>query len=179
MDCVEKELLSKMHTGDINAFAEIYKRYQPLLHLEAYYKLHHHQEAQDLVQEVFASLWLRRKELIIHQSLKAYLFRSVHNLYANTVRNKITFRKYASNCSETESEESSWAFLEHKELRYRLYNAIGKITGKTCRLISQKVLLDQWNYKEIQENFNISPANARNQVSRGIKELRAILVDAE
>jgi RNA polymerase sigma-70 factor (ECF subfamily) len=179
MDCVEKELLSRMKLDDITAFTEIYKRYQHLLHLEAYYKLNHHEEAQDLVQEVFVSLWSRRKELLITQSLKAYLMRSVHNLYANVVRSKISFRKYLSNCPQPKLEDSNSIFLEHKEFHYHLYNAIGRISAKTCRLITQKVLLDQWSYTEIQDEFKVSPANARNQVSRGIKELKTFFLNPE
>ncbi|WP_157307825.1 RNA polymerase sigma factor [Chitinophaga tropicalis] len=174
MNYVDKELLSRLRLDDESAFAEIYRRYQPLLHLEAYFKLNQHEEAQDLVQEVFTSLWLRRRDIDISLSLKAYLLRSIHYQYSNIVRSRTSFRKCIAEHGTCTYTASVHPQLELKDLRTRLYKGIEHISASTCRLIVKKVLLDQWSYKEIQHEFNVTPANARNQVSRGLKELRSL-----
>ncbi|MGY0037814.1 RNA polymerase sigma factor [Pedobacter sp. NJ-S-72] len=46
--------------GDKAAFTEIYNRYKGLLYIHAYNRLRNQQEADDVVHELFASLWTKR-----------------------------------------------------------------------------------------------------------------------
>ena len=45
--------------------------------------------AEDIVQELFSSLWERRPSFASLASLKAYLYNSVHNAIANSIRHSV------------------------------------------------------------------------------------------
>ncbi len=65
------ELLCK--SSDETAFAEIYARYGRELVSEAHRKTGEKAVAEDIVQEVFVQLWLKRSRIVIDKNIRAYL----------------------------------------------------------------------------------------------------------
>ena len=57
------ELAELLKTDDSAAYTVIYNRYFHTLYVHAFQKLNDKQEAQDVVHELFAQLWNKRKEL--------------------------------------------------------------------------------------------------------------------
>src|SRR5690606_39180832 len=68
----EEHLLTLLGRDDELAFTEIYNRYWKKLYAMAYERLKSKELAEDVVHEVFTSLWQRRHEAVI-KSLNAYL----------------------------------------------------------------------------------------------------------
>lgn len=65
------ELLCK--SSDETAFAEIYARYGKEMVSEAHRKTGEKAAAEDIVQEVFVQLWLKRGRIVIDKNIRAYL----------------------------------------------------------------------------------------------------------
>src|SRR5688572_7733698 len=72
----DEELVSQIQAGNTNAFTAAYNRYWEQLLALGYYYTHSKPAAEDIVHDVFTSLWTRRREVPI-QSLKAYLATAV------------------------------------------------------------------------------------------------------
>lgn len=66
-------MVSALMGGDRNAFAEIYERYWSPLYQLAYQKVRSREIAEELVQNLFVSLWVKRGETTIRE-LRPYLF---------------------------------------------------------------------------------------------------------
>src|SRR5687767_12116847 len=86
-------LVIKIRAGDELVFTEIYHRYRKHLLLDAYYRLRDLQEAEDIMHDVFASLWKRRKELNENINLKHYLFGALRNKCIDRIR-KVTYHQH-------------------------------------------------------------------------------------
>ena len=54
------QLADLLHQGDENAFNEIYKRFWKKIYNESYKRLKDTELAEDIVQDVFADLWIKR-----------------------------------------------------------------------------------------------------------------------
>jgi len=65
-------LLELLTQGDEYAFTEIYDRFSKKLFAVAYSRLKEVQEAEDIVHDVFASLWANRTKVEV-KSLENYL----------------------------------------------------------------------------------------------------------
>ena len=65
-------LLELLAQGDEYAFTEIYERFHKVLFAIAYNRLNEIQEAEDIVHDVFASLWSNRTKVEV-KSLENYL----------------------------------------------------------------------------------------------------------
>lgn len=73
------ELAELLKTDDSVAYTVIYNRYFHALYVHAFQKLNDKQEAQDVVHELFAQLWNKRRELNISTNLMGYLYTGVRN----------------------------------------------------------------------------------------------------
>src|SRR5687768_6908742 len=69
----DEELLTLLKKGNEQAFTELYNRYWKLLFSIAYQKTEQPADAEEIVQDVFADLWKRRKKTVIQVSIKSYL----------------------------------------------------------------------------------------------------------
>ncbi len=69
----EKQLLSLLREGDRQAFGEIYRRHARELLTRAYQKTGIREVSEDIVQDVFAALWMQRARVEVRQSPGAWL----------------------------------------------------------------------------------------------------------
>jgi RNA polymerase sigma-70 factor (ECF subfamily) len=73
----DQALLERIRQADTGAFELLYQQYWHPLFSFANKLLKSYDDAQDVVQIVFISLWEKRHTLAIHQSLESYLFQAV------------------------------------------------------------------------------------------------------
>lgn len=59
------------------AFDEIYERYWSKLYAYAYNRLRDKETCEEIIQEVFVSLWANRKTTKIESSVSGYLYQAV------------------------------------------------------------------------------------------------------
>src|ERR1700761_2193214 len=79
----DADLAALLKSGDRDAYEEIYHRYKFILHNHAFNKLRNKEEAQDVLQEVFVNLWIKRETLAINSNLSGYLYGAVRNRVLN------------------------------------------------------------------------------------------------
>ena len=75
-DLTDEGLLESARDDDQTAFKEIYKRYWPKLYIYAYNVLREKDICEDIIQEVFTNLWIRRKSAHI-ENVSAFLYQAV------------------------------------------------------------------------------------------------------
>eukprot|EP01132_Coremiostelium_polycephalum_P017220 gene17220-20639_t len=94
MEIDDQILLDQLKGGDSAAYELIFKKYYKVLSVKAYFMLEDDMEAEDLVQNLFISIWQKELFLGINTSVKAYLLRSVHNRCLTVLRDrKVAVRK--------------------------------------------------------------------------------------
>src|SRR6476661_2603351 len=82
----DRELLHRLKTGDQTAFDAIFRAHYASLVSLAQGMLRDQSAAEDVAQEVMLELWRRRADVVIHESLRAYLIRSTRNRALNQIR---------------------------------------------------------------------------------------------
>jgi len=75
-------LWQKIKEGSSESFNALYSKYWQILYCSALKRLKNHHQAQDITQEVFVNLWLKRMDLQI-DNLSAYLQVAVRNKVLN------------------------------------------------------------------------------------------------
>ncbi len=86
-------LLENLRKGSISAFEQIFKRYWRGLYLMAKSKVQSHDDAEEIIQNIFSSLWEKRESLAI-ANLSFYLQTAVRNRIINLIRSRVTQQKY-------------------------------------------------------------------------------------
>jgi len=116
--------------------------------------------AQDVVQDVFVNVWVRREALDPGQSLYGYLLRSVYNQsvnYVNKHRHACSYRSYY----QERIESIGYAYydpdrnpviekLYSQDLRTSINEAIAALPAK-CREVFSLSYLQGFSHREISE----------------------------
>lgn len=169
-DC---ELLDLLRSGDRSAFAEIYNRYWKKLFTVATNKIGQPEEAEEVVQDIFISLWNRREDIIITTSLGAYLAVSVKYRVIKVLAKRNQYNKYAVHSQAilpiTTNSTEEW--FEFEELRSRLEVLVANLPEK-CRLVYKASREAGFSQKQIAQEFGISEKTVEAHIGKALKSLR-------
>lgn len=162
--------------GDPDAFELLYNRHWASLLDEAYRRLQIKEDAEEIVQEIFIDLYIRKNSIVIEQSITAYLHRAVQFGVYKKIRTYITERKYQELAKLQLSRlPDPITHTEYNDLASTLQKAISSLPQK-CRevfLLSRERGL---SHHEIARQINISQSTVEKHISRAIKSLRKAIV---
>ncbi|MDI3319482.1 RNA polymerase sigma factor [Pinibacter soli] len=128
----DKVLLEKINNSDKEAFAQFYRRYWEQLFSTAAKTLRSKEEAADLVQDIFVSLWNRRGSLHIEGPASAYLQQSVKYKSIHYIEKNITRRDYLAVFSDTvayNTPPSAEIDIELKQVKQIVNQAVAAISA--------------------------------------------------
>lgn len=154
---------------DSSSFEELFRSYFTPLMIFARKILKDEDEAREVVQKVFISLWEKREEIDLKASLKPYLFTSVHNRSLNVIRDRKKFSE-----EEVPDVAGDWdlsAQIEAMELEQKIRETIDSLPEK-CRQIFELNRYEGLKYSEIASQLHISIKTVENQMSKALKILR-------
>lgn len=168
-------LIHRLKTGDSKAYDFLMESYYKLLCGYAYSLTKDHAHAEDIVQNVFATIWTKRKKLNPELSIKSYLYKSVYNEFIDQYRkNKPVIyleKKYLEALDEIiESEQGNF-----EELIQLVNKEIDKLPTK-CKRIFLLNKKEGLTHIEISEYLNISLKTVEGHITRAFKTLEKKLV---
>lgn len=167
------ELLGLLKSGNHLAFEAIYKRYWNLLYRNARKMLSDDEEVNDVVQDIFISLWELPPHSAYNNSLSSYLYSSVRNKIINIInRNKLK-DGYSKSLIDFYEKGEYVTDLEvrEKELAACIEKEIAQLPDK-MRLVFELSRKKNLSYKQIAEEVNISEGTVKKQIYYAIKILR-------
>ncbi|MFD1000236.1 RNA polymerase sigma-70 factor [Ohtaekwangia kribbensis] len=167
-----------LKTGDITAFEMLFRTYyQPLCNY-AYTFVQNRDEAEEIVQSTFLSVWEKRENLEIRTAVKPYLYAMVRNACLNVLKHeKIKQQHAAVELAVAEkSVESVTRTVMASELETRIYEAMEKLPQQ-CRLIFKLSRFEELKYSEIAEQLDLSVKTVENQMGKALKIMREQLKD--
>ncbi len=164
-----RKLITALKSGSEKAFTEIYNKYWKNLLAISYHILKDKEQAQEVVQEVFISIWNNRKEIEI-DSIEGYLATAVK--YSTF---KVIYKNKRLNEIEQGLQQAD-SYLEDDKIEARflkdyLDGVIEKLPEK-CRIIFKLSRETYLTNQEISDNLNISVKTVEAHITRAIKILR-------
>ena len=178
MDLHEQQQLLALTTGDVTAFEMIFKTYyQPLCNY-AFTYLHDKEEAEEIVQTTFLSVWEKREALTIRTSVKPYLYAMVRNACLNVIKHEKIKQKHAVEeiAMAPHSHESVAQAVATSELLGKIQQAMEKLPEQ-CRLVFKLSRFEELKYSEIAEQLEISVKTVENHMGKALKIMREQLKD--
>lgn len=163
---------------EADVFEQVFKESFKKLFAYAYILLREESQAEDIVQQVFYKLWLKKDTIQIRQSLQAYLYQAVYNESMNYLKHqkvKNAHREYMSRTSTSE-QSSAAQQLAAKELQAKITAALARLPGQ-CRTVFQLSRFEALKYREIAEKLNLSVKTVENHMGKALKLLRHDLAE--
>lgn len=173
----DKELLQQIAEDDSMAFTVLYRRYWKELFITAAKVLREKEEAGDVVQDVFLSLWKRRHELKIEGSLTNYLHTAVRYKAIQYIEKNITRRDYLAllmdvsvNCLPANAEIN----LQVEELQKAISNVVTKMPPKMQQvyILSRQ---EQLSHKEIAEELCVSVETVKKHIQHALQLIKVAI----
>lgn len=164
----DKELLKLSSKNNSKAFEEIFNRYWKRLYTYAYKIYKNSEVCEDVVQEVFISLWNLNKENTI-LNLEGYLFKAVKYKIANHIRD-LKFSTQQLDFIES-IPDSFFDNLEYEELEKDVFKKIEKLPVK-CKKVFKLSREEQKSNAEIAQILNLSIRTVETHISNALKILR-------
>lgn len=167
-------LLDRLVAGEQAAFSILFDMYWEPLYRYAQRLLHDNEDAEDVVQETFASLFKYKSALKEVTSLKAYLFTILRHHAVRVIQKKLRQRDFLSSFHAflSQLEESPEEQFFSKEFATLVNDEVQKLPAKMREIfiLSRE---HQLSYKEIAERLGISHETVKKQVYNSLKQLRS------
>lgn len=178
MELLDKNIVDALRQGDEQVFETIFRTYYERLCNYANTILNDMDEAEEMVQSAFLTVWEKHDTLEIHTSVKSYLYRAVHNSCLNRVKHykvRKTYGDSVKNQTELLHDDASQD-LVGSELDAIVANAIDSLPDQ-CRLVFKLSRFENLTYAEIAEQLGISVKTVENHMVKALKVLREKLKD--
>jgi RNA polymerase sigma-70 factor (family 1) len=173
----DMELIELIKHDDSHAYKQVFERYWEKLFAFVYNHLHEREVSREIVQEVFVTLWAKRKELQIVSSISAYLFSACKYRMLNEIRSGKVRQKYAADFEQFVKQTFDNSNEEQQDL-IDLENAISKSIAslpEKCQIIFRMSREEHLPIKNIAQRMNITTKTVENHLSNALRHLRTSL----
>ena len=169
----DDELLVLLKQDKLSAFKELYGRYWKKLYGAAYKRLKNKESAEEIVQEIFTNLWLKRYSLQITTTVGGYLYSTASNGIIDRYRKELVRTKYKEVfwTVHSETDNSTEDAIMLRELTYTIEAEVRQLPDK-CRSVYELSRNEHKTNKEIALQLGISEKTVENHLTKALKRLR-------
>ena len=173
----DQVLIQATQSGDESAFDVLFRRYYaPLCRYARSLTDGDMAAAEDMVQQVFVKFWETRSSLNVQWSVKAYLYKMVHNRGLNRIRDAKTEERFKTHHASRMSEQFDHQPGAAKELSERIQKALEALPTE-CRRVFELSRFEELKYREIAEQLGISIKTVETQMGKALRLMRTELAD--
>jgi len=155
-------------------FADIFKQQERPLYLLALRLTKSHQQAKDIIQDVFLKLWEERHHINEIKNMEAWLYTLTENKIIDFLRKQASEMRLKAAVDERMASllDDTEAGLQAKESNQIIRKAIDLLPPQR-KLIYQLSKENDLSYQEIAGHLNISKHTVKNQLSTAVAFIRS------
>lgn len=169
------DLILRLKQDDREAFNTLFYLYAEKLYKFGLTFFIGESEAEEIVQEVFVKIWLKRDTISDPKTFNSFIYTIAKNLIFNHLKRNIYRRKFEhyqmQNLNEGHNDLENE--MRYEEMKTRLVTALERLPKKRKEiyLLSRK---DGLKNKEIAERLEISIKTVETQMSLTLKYLKEV-----
>lgn len=169
----ETELLSRIAAGDEKAFTALFRHYNKKVYGIVVRLTRHNQLAEEIVQDVFLIIWQKRREIVLIQDFRAYLFTIARNKIYKALKRKAIdcktdmIHRGASSSMHNDTENR----IIEKDNNLLLQKIIDQLPAqqkKVYRLMKEQGM----KRGEVAELLQIHPETIKSHLAQAMKSIR-------
>jgi RNA polymerase sigma-70 factor (family 1) len=165
----EKRALELLAQGSETAFRQIYDQYAPAIYRVATRYFQSAELAEDLVQEIFSSLWLKREEFCKVQEFRFYLFTMAKNLAITYLKKMARQALVNQEFADRQGIEAAGSISDrYEEL---LQQAVAQLPPQQKQIFNMAKVKGM-SHEVIARQLNLSPSTVNNHMVAALKFIR-------
>lgn len=154
---------------DKKALGRLFNEYAPRVRNLAIHILGDPVEADDVVQEVFMTLWEQRVSMVNVRNIDDYIYRMTRNASFNILKHRRVVENYAHTVP---NDDIASVVEDGGDERLALIREIVHSMPSQRRQVFTMAYLGSLSYKEIAAELEISTATVHYHISKALEELR-------
>lgn len=168
----DAELVDLLRKGDRLAFEAIYRRFVADLYRYARKNIPVHEDCEEIVQQVFESLWIRHETLRI-ESLRQYLLKSIRYMIIRYIRDKGVHRRYMEHYLIFAAlfDKGESADADGEKVRAMLIRSLDGLPER-CKTAIKLRIIENLSNQEVARRMNITKRTAELYMSKALCHLR-------
>ena len=171
-----KECFQSLAKGDASAFGTIFEFYKKRVFSVAFKMLKSETDAEEIVQDVFLSIWLAKGRLADIHDPEAYLFTITYNTIYTHLKKVSSNQKLLNALLShlTEIQNTTEETIAANETQKLIHDAILLLPPQQ-RMVYELSKQEGLSYDEIAERMHIARNTVRNHLAEAMKAVRAFL----
>ncbi|OXA95903.1 RNA polymerase sigma factor [Flavobacterium hercynium] len=171
----EEELLQQFADGSEQAFTILYDQYKNVVYASALKITKSKTLSEEVVQDVFMNIWLKREELRDVVNFESYLFISGRNHIFNMIKKIAREDTFKDELKRGDfSFNATDSFLEDEQYNVLLDQILLKLPPQQQK-IYQMARVEGLSYQKIGEILDISPLTVKKHMAQALKLIRTQL----
>jgi len=178
-DDLDHQRLYAIARGDTSAFTALFEAHAVALVSAANRLVHDVNVAEEVVQDVFLSIWRAGASLRVKGSVRGYLYIAVRNSAIKWLRHRGVEQRWLESQHfpiEEERADDPAMLFEASDMDRRVRDAIDRLSPQ-----AREILLLRWSeqmtYAEIATALGLAVKTVENHIGRALKVLRRLLAE--
>ncbi|SJZ83790.1 RNA polymerase sigma-70 factor, ECF subfamily [Chitinophaga eiseniae] len=163
-------LLTGLAQGDAMVFRLIYQSYERKVYNIAFFYTGSEEDAEDIVQDVFTSLWLRREKIELKGPLENYITRCAKYTAFFYLKMRQKKKHATENAAAPRALDGPEEHIRYKDMQAYLHRLLESLSHKTREIF----FLSRYNglsYPEIANKMDISVKTVEYHVSLALRKI--------
>ncbi|MFD2598252.1 RNA polymerase sigma factor [Sphingobacterium corticis] len=175
-ELADSELVVLINKGDSRAFDELFLRHKRTLYRHAYRMIPDTELCNDILQDVFLSLWAKRGKWKLQTTPLAYLYHAIRNKILDHISHEKVVARYMDELIDFGKQGQCFTedYLLERELLALIEEKKADLPKRTKEIFELNKE-QHLTYKEIADKLAISEHTAKKQVHNALRYLRAKL----
>jgi RNA polymerase sigma-70 factor (family 1) len=170
MDFSDEDLFFEVKRDNHHAFEELYRRYFYRILNDAFKRLHDRDQSEELVQELFVSIWLKRHQIMLAKTFDAYLHTCLRNAVISFFRKNNKVAEYPDDYVEPEEKQATYEEIAYNDLKTAYDQSISDLPEK-CRN-AYELFESGLTIQEIASTANVSPKTIESHLLKARNTIR-------
>lgn len=173
----DTEILNRLKAGDKEAFTYLYQLHSQPLYLNLLKLLKLQPVAEEVLQDVFLTLWEKREIISIDKCLKSYLYRIAENKVYDFFRKLKRDKKLHDSIKEIAS--SGYGEIEDKLLQKEevaLLNRAIEHLPPQRKMVFRLCKIEGKSYEEISRQLGISTSTINDHIVKATRSVREFIL---
>ena len=169
----EKELVELLKNGDKCAFEQLYHNYKGRIYGNLYRMVKSVETSEEILQDLFVKVWIKRENLDIEKSFRSYLFKVSENLVYDFFRKAALNKKLESYLVSVAVPTTSPVeqHIFYKEGNYMLAKAIESLPPRR-KQIYILCKIEGKSYGEVSRLLGVSISTINEHIVKATRVVR-------
>jgi RNA polymerase sigma-70 factor (ECF subfamily) len=171
----ERKMLQLLSEGSEYAFSLIFDRYRQKVYSIAWKFSNTNDMAEEVVQDVFLRVWLKRQEMNEVQNLEAWLFILTRNLLFDRLKSQSYETMARKACANPNiSVNDADHVLRHRECQELIMEAVNRLPQRQ-KEIYQMAKISGLSHESIARELHLSHLTVKKHMAVALKSIRKYL----